>query len=79
MPLVSETVLTPQTPHASLKQPKPPEIEVKNPRYKGATPEMVGRVLLQRPPKAEKPVADTAKDMEMADSGWGIWKAAGWL
>ncbi len=29
------------------------EIKVANPRYEGATPEMLGRVLLQRPPKDE--------------------------
>ena len=29
------------------------EIKVANPRYEGATPEMVGRVLLQRPLKDE--------------------------
>ena len=49
-----------------LPAPKPPpaeiEIDVVNPRYEGATPEMVGRLLLQRPPKDEKPVADEADD-----------------
>ena len=36
---------------------KPPvadiEVEVVNPRYEGATPEMLGRALLQRPQKDE--------------------------
>ena len=40
------------------KKPPPAEIEVEvvNPRYKGATPLMVAKALLQRPKKAaEKP------------------------
>ena len=39
------------------KSPKPPKdfkIDVKNPRYEGATPLMVAKALLQRPPKGEK-------------------------
>ena len=29
------------------KRPPPPEIEIRTPRYKGATPEMVARALLK--------------------------------
>ena len=35
------------------KQPKPPEPEVLNPRYEGATPAMVARALLRVKPKDE--------------------------
>ena len=42
------------------------DVEVLNPRYGGATPEMVGRALLQRPPKDEK-TADKAKDGDQPD------------
>ena len=37
--------------------PKPPEdikVDVKNPRYEGATFEMVVKAMLQRPPKEKK-------------------------
>ena len=39
------------------KSPKPPKdikIDVKNPRYEGATPLMVAKALLRRPPKDKK-------------------------
>ncbi len=35
---------------------------IQNPRYKGATPEMVGRALLRHPPK------DTEKGTQKAES-----------
>ena len=34
------------------------EVEVVNPRYEGATIEIVGRALLQRPPKVARPKRD---------------------
>ena len=37
-------------------QPKPPPVT--NPRYKDATPEMVGRALLQNPPRAKPKDSD---------------------
>lgn len=40
----------------------PPSVEVVNPRYKGATPEMVARALLQRP----KPKQDDEDDKDKA-------------
>ncbi len=41
----------------SKDKPKPPAVEVKvvNPRYEGATFEMVVKAMLQRPKKDEKP------------------------
>ena len=51
------------------RSPKNIPVKIRNPRYEGATPEMVGKVLLQRPPKAEKPVADEAKDDEDPSDG----------
>jgi len=43
--------LAPYQEDAMIKKPKP--IEVRNPNYKGATPEMVGRALLRRPAKEQ--------------------------
>lgn len=43
------------------KDPKPPpadiEIDVVNPRYEGATPDMVVRALLRRPKRADQEVS----------------------
>ena len=36
------------------KPPKPLEVEVKNPRYEGATIEIVAGALLRRPKKADE-------------------------
>ncbi len=34
--------------------PPPPEVEVRNPRYEGATPEQVARALAQHKPKDDE-------------------------
>ena len=49
---------------ASKGKPKPPDIEVKvvNPRYEGATVEMVVKAMLQRPKKDKK--ADKGNNSE---------------
>ena len=51
----------PKTP-APKRRPDGREVEVLNPRYEGATFEMVVKALLQRPRKAEK-----AEDEEQSD------------
>ena len=50
--------LTPMSTNPKLPASKPPKsikVDVKNPRYEGATFEMVVKALLQRPRKVEKP------------------------
>ena len=42
----------PKTP--APKRPTPIKVDVVNPRYEGATIKMMGKVLLQRPPKDNK-------------------------
>ena len=40
------------------KPPKSIKVDVKNPRYEGATFEMVVKAMLQRPKKADQPEGD---------------------
>ena len=49
-------------------KPKPADIEVVNPRYKGATFEMVVKAMLQRPRKADQEGDGDPSDEPESDS-----------
>ena len=49
--------------------PKTPKVEVRNPRYAGATPEMVAKVLMKPVKDRSRPVKDRSrKDSKVASS-----------
>ena len=50
------------------KRQPPPEIEVPNPRYKGATPEMVARALLTNSKKKDEKGTETGALDEVDDT-----------
>ena len=49
------------------KSPKNIKVEAKNPRYEGATLEMVGKALMQRPKNSDRQADD--RTSEDTDSG----------
>ena len=55
-------MMTKTTKAPSAKPPKPLDVDVKNPRYKGATIEIVARALLRRPKKGDQGDAREPQD-----------------
>ena len=54
------------------KRPPPPEIEILNPRYKSATPEMVARALLKNSKKKDEKGTETGALDEADDTSYSV-------